>query len=408
MTYSLEQSRRPSLRMTLLRWHGWLGLQIFILLFASFFTGTLIVFVDEIDALLSPPMQPRAEGPPSENFGAAFDALRAERPDDQPLYFLRHDIPTIADHFRVRRTTGGEGSHWTDPATGEYLGRAEITNFRKIVRSFHTSYLTDKRPGRFLTTVMALPLLFFMVSGLIVYRRFWRGFFRLPPRDKGARAFWGGLHRLAALWSVPFMIVMIATVLYYFAGNLGYMKINNTLQIPEVPARETLLPADFDGAALDRATAVARAAMPDLDIGRINFPRSPTAPLFFYGKADAILVEVRGNGVAVDPVTMEVVGQYRASDMSASMRLGHAVEQLHYGHWGGLGGRILWLVFGLTISTLALAGAMIYASRVAPPATGAPRGSAARRIWAGMSLCKWAIILLALGVLAVGVLRFGL
>lgn len=400
-------TRRPRLRVLLFRLHAWLGLHAFMLYFAMFLSGTLIVFIAEIEALGSAPMRAVGAGEKSEDFGAAFEALRTARPDARPLIINRSETSWIADSIRISTANGQQTNVWTDPVTGLYLGEADVTLYRRLVRSFHASFVTDKEPGGLLASALSLPLIFFIVTGLLTYRRFWRGFFRAPPRDKGRRAFWGGMHRLVALWSLPFLGLMALTGAYFFVSHLGVGGTQYPSAAP-VEARTTALPQDFDGAALDRAAAVARAALPGLHITRIDLPRGPTDPIRFYGPTDAVLVEARGNGVFVDPVSLAVLGQYHASDLSFTTRLTMAVEQLHYGHWGGVPIRVLWLVFGVLACLLTWAGAMIFAARLAEGADpDLHRGGALGRVWAGMSVLKWGLVLFFIAVTALALLRHG-
>lgn len=402
---TLQNPRRPRLRVLLFRAHAWLGLHAFLLYFAMFLSGTLIVFIGEIDALGSAPMRAVAGGEKSEDFGAAFEALRTARPEARPLIIIRSETSWIADSIRIGTAGGGQTTVWADPVTGQYLGEADTTLYRRLVRSFHASFITDKDPGGLLASALSLPLIFFIVTGLITYRRFWRGFFRAPPRDKGRRAFWGGMHRLVALWVLPFLILMALTGAYFFTSHLGVGGMQYPSAAP-VEARQAALPPDFDGAALDRAAAVARTAMPGLHVTRIDLPRRATDPIRFYGDMDAVLVEARANGVFVDPVSFMVLGQYRAGDLNFVTRLTMAVEQLHYGHWGGVTVRVLWLVFGVLACLLTWAGAMICAARLADAAPPQRRG-ALGRIWAGMSVVKWGLVLFFAAVIAVAVLRHG-
>ena len=45
-----------AVRKTLFNWHAWLGLHVFVILFLIFATGTMLTFIDEIEAGLASPM----------------------------------------------------------------------------------------------------------------------------------------------------------------------------------------------------------------------------------------------------------------------------------------------------------------------------------------------------------------
>ncbi len=57
--------------------------------------------------------------------------------------------------------------------------------------------------GWYLVSLLGLPMLASLVTGLVVYKRFWKGFFRPRLRiSQGARIFWGDFHRLSGIWSI--------------------------------------------------------------------------------------------------------------------------------------------------------------------------------------------------------------
>ncbi len=74
--------------------------------------------------------------------------------------------------------------------------------------------------------------------------------------------------------------------------------------------------------------------------------------------------------------------------------------------WGGIGARILWLFFGLMASCLTLAGAMVAASRLAGQ-PGMEAHNNIGRLWHGMGILKWGLVLFVLAVSVLVVLRFG-
>ena len=81
-------------------------------------------------------------------------------------------------------------------------------------------------------------------------------------------------------------------------------------------------------------------------------------------------------------------------------------ELLLYGTWGGTTSRILWLIFGLTASGLALSGAMVFARRVAHVHEKS-NPTAIVQLWKGMSVLRWGLALLFAVVATYAVMRFG-
>src|SRR3546814_3107601 len=68
---------------------------------------------------------------------------------------------------------------------------------------------------------LGLPLLVSLVTGLVVYKRFWKGFFRPTLRIRhGARIFWGDFHRLSGIWSIWFIAVISITGTWFLIQAL--------------------------------------------------------------------------------------------------------------------------------------------------------------------------------------------
>ena len=273
-----------------------------------------------------------------------------------------------------------------------------------MIFQLHSSFLAYNNLGGLFASALSVPLLLFIVTGLITYRRFWRGFFRAPPRHQGSRAFWGGAHRLLALWALPFLCVVGITGFYYFIGYLGVVPYRPVEITPPAP-RAAQFPPGFDGTALDLAHDAAQNAMPGITFTLIEMPSWPGDGIHFYGADGTFLSGEEANVVVVDPTNLVVIGQRRVADMPVAARVSEAINMLHYGLWGGMVSEILWLIFGAMATGLSFAGAMIYASR-----TGGAEHSdhtAMSRIWQGMSILKWTLPLFAIVVIIIGVIRLG-
>ncbi|SLN75908.1 PepSY-associated TM helix domain-containing protein [Ruegeria meonggei] len=398
------------MRNFLFRLHAWIGLNLSVLLLLMLATGTTLVFITEIEAFLHKDMRATsAITQRSATPGAIYDNVRAAYPDVSTGWIERDKASWIGDATVVFTRWGEEVFVWTDPVTAEVLGSTpRLSGLNPIIRGIHDSLLTGHRLGVLLVSSASVFLLISIITGLISYRRFWRGYFRPPPRHMGTRGWWGGLHRLTVLWALPFLIVITLTGLFYFITAIGVPS-GTYPKAAEASERAGRLPAGFSGANLDRAAAAATAAMPELEITLIVLPNRTTDGIKFQGRTDALLAEAKANSVTVDPTTFQVLGAFSAGDLSLWSRVTAMIHPLHFGQWGGFASRVLWLIFGVLSTGAALFGALVYASRVLPPAPSgaAPSSGVARRIWTGMSPTKWLMVLLIIGTAALGAYRFG-
>jgi len=228
--------------------------------------------------------------------------------------------------------------------------------------------------GIALVSALSLFLLGSMVTGLVVYKRFWRGFFR-KPRLRDRRTFWGDMHRLAGLWSLWFIFLMGLTGTWYLVEVLG-------AQAPDPPrdspARERPALAD---AGLTRLAARAETALDDFRVRTVVLPQQADDPVGFLGQTDTLLVRDRANRVIAQPETGKIVAVSDSADMSAHQRISEAADPLHFGTFAGLPSKLVYFVFGIALSGMALSGVYIYSRRIRHAAEGAearPRAGAAR------------------------------
>src|SRR5690606_31335362 len=163
-------------------------------------------------------------------------------------------------------------------------------------------------------------------------RKWWRGFFTRPRRER-SRRFWGDLHRLAGVWSLWFVLLMAASGTWYLVESLG----GNAPPAARLPAGEPgTAPPLVTGEALDRMIAHARTTWPALDIQQVRFPSRAGQPLILMGEADPWLVRVRANAIAFDAVTGEEIHRHNGSELGLHQRISEAADPLHFGNFGGL------------------------------------------------------------------------
>ena len=153
-----------------------------------------------------------------------------------------------------------------------------------LVASFAHAQADDERPnilfffadvwGRYAVMVFGFSLLASLATGLIAYRRFWRGLKSKRPRGRGPRPWWGAYHRLSATWSLPFLLLVALTSVYYFVAATDIIPKGDPKPAPAA-AREEALPVDFSGATLDQIVAAAQKAAPGLQASVALLPGGP-------------------------------------------------------------------------------------------------------------------------------------
>ncbi|MDX2223722.1 MAG: PepSY-associated TM helix domain-containing protein [Rhodospirillaceae bacterium] len=356
-----------SLRRLAFAVHSWVGLKLAVVMSFVLVTGTLATVAHDIDWLMRPalraaPQDGTAHDGPA-RYGAIHDAVRAADPAWTIEAVEAPVAPWFAAVARVRDRDNGLRFVYADPATGRVQGDGSWITVQRVLRNTHRHLMLPTRIGVPLVSALALPLLASLVTGLIVYRKWWRGLAR-APRGGPARRTWGDVHRLAGVWSLAFVALMAATGLWYLVESLG-----GDAPLPRPPrAAAGHDPGAIDGAAVDRAIAAAGRALPGLEVFHVALPGDGAPYIIVQGQLTAALVRDRANAVAIDPATGRVAHVLRGEDLGLHQRLSEAADPLHFGTWGGRGTggffvRLVWFAFGALLSALALSGVYLYGAR---------------------------------------------
>ncbi len=160
-------------------------------------TGTLAVVSQEIVWLATP--QARATQPsddaPLLTYEQVLSAIHTAEPKLAVQSISRPDESHFALVADVVYPDGRSPSLYINPYTGAIQGESPSFNFKQFTRALHGWWLVPFTNGYswgwYLVSFLGLPLLASLVTGLVVYKKFWKGFFKPNLRLKhGARIFW--------------------------------------------------------------------------------------------------------------------------------------------------------------------------------------------------------------------------
>jgi uncharacterized iron-regulated membrane protein len=377
------------------RVHQWAGLQLSLFLAFILATGTIATLSHELDWLLTPAMRvaPQAGAPAS--WGALAASAQGAAGDARIEWLYGPSDPWFAVEAIAERTNGDRFRIQIDPWTAEVRGLTPWFNAQRLFRELHRNLMMPTAIGVPIVTALAFPLLASVVTAFWVYKKWWRGLFRLPRRRKerrnDGRRFTGDLHRFIGLWSLWFVALIGVTGVWYFAEKMG-----GGAPVPRPPA--ALAPAQASGARLDALVAKAQQEFLDLRISSIGFPKGKSGGVIAMGQARALLVRERANAVLLDPDNEAVMEVVRGEELSLHQRISEAADPLHFGTWGGLSTRIIWFLCGAALTGLAVTGVLIYALRLRQEAAARQSSGVLAAMWRGMGVMAWpslALLILA-------------
>ncbi|HEK1008363.1 TPA: PepSY domain-containing protein [Pseudomonas putida] len=354
--------------------HSWLALPIWFFVLIVCFTGMLAVVSQEIVWLANPDVRASKPADSAErlSFQQVLDALNKAEPDMSVRSLSQPDGAHFALNARVTLADGTTPTLYVNPYTGAIQGKMPDFNFEAFTRALHGWWLVPFTNGYswgwYLVSLLGLPMLASLVTGLVVYKKFWKGFFKPVRTGHGSRIFWGDLHRLAGVWSIWFIAVISITGIWFLIQAIlgdNHITISSEPVVPVI-AREQV-PQTNDGSPapridLDEAARIAGLAIPGLDISFVSLPATAYSHIDLGGRGWYPLMF---QSAAVNPYTRVVDSQFLLGDRSALEFVTESMRPLHTGDFGGLAIKLVWFFFGLVLTLMVLSGLLIWTKRTA-------------------------------------------
>jgi len=367
-----KKARKTASRLWLIA-HSWLALPIWVLLFVVCLTGTVATVSQEIVWLLKPEI--RANRPFDDAAPLGYDAILAAIEEAEPgvaVTSMTRAGSIFALDVWVTYPDGRGRSLYVNPYTGRVQGTGGVFDLRYFIRALHGWLLIPVTGtvnwGWYLVSALSIPMLGSLVTGLVVYKKFWRGYLRPRLRLRnGARIFWGDFHRLAGIWSLPF-IAVIAVTGGWFLVQEGLDDNGVTLSTagaPPVIARKDVpngSGADIPWIGLDEALVHVRRQLPGLDPVYVALPANAFAPVSVGGRGAYPLIF---DTAEVNPYNGRIEALRRVSDRSAIELVTESMRPLHTGDFAGLWLKLVYFLFGSLLTMMVFSGMMIWLKRTA-------------------------------------------
>ena len=370
--------------------HQWVGLKLSVLMSFVLLTGTLAVLSAEMDWAMRPALR---VAPSSVSGPVNWPAIARNAAAFRTDYKIQSIDAPVASAFAasvtVKKPDGRYAFLYAHPTTGEIQGEGHWVGAKRVLRNMHRHLNMPVWLGVPIVSSLALLLLVTLVTSLVVYKKWWRGFAR-PIRSRSARTGWGDFHRLAGVWSLWFIALMVFTGFWYLAES-------TVARAPSLPRPETSRaaapsppPAVPLADRLELGLAAARAADPALEVERIVFP-SASSPVFrFEGQKSAILVRPRANAVWTSAADGRALLVTDGRDLSVHQRISEMADPLHFGTFGGYWTKIPWFLFGLLLTALSVSGAALHSMRLLKADRVKGRWSAVvDKAWQRMGWWRW-------------------
>jgi uncharacterized iron-regulated membrane protein len=398
-----RQFLSPGFVRAMLAGHSALGLAFAALIYVVCLSGTLAVFLQELQRWEQPDAPLVGETVSADAVGAAVRATYAQAKSENAA----HDMflmgpPVVPQRLYVHyhdHDSGTEGT-WLADDEGR-LATRHSAPWSEFIGELHMQLHLPRSWGLYIVGLTGVALLSSLISGLLSHPRIFKDAFALR---------WGGsrrlqeadLHNRLGVWGLPFHIVVTLTgallglstliigVLALAAYDGDQEKAFAELFGPRASKNETAAPVP-DVAAMIRHV---QSAHPGTSFSSVNIEHIGTA-----GQVVQLGMRSPGRIAFSKAYHFDGAGQPVPQDESGAEGVGQwilgAIQPLHFGWFGGIPVKLLYALLGLALTIVTHSGVVIWLARRRDKGRPAPGWE---KIWAAVAWSQP----LAFGTTAVG------
>lgn len=355
------------MRKIVFKWHSRLALLALIPLLVISVTGSILVFKVEIDKWLMPSHMLVADSAASFPHRKSLDDLFALVKHAYPDYEIgsweifddgqRSDTAYLIKHQSFPH-------QWYKLYVDQYAGQVVSTpvsvthDITDWLLSLHYTFLLGVS-GTFAGLIFAIVLSFLGISGIVLYRQFWRKLFTLRWQA-AKRVLFSDIHKFIGIVSSPVIIIIALTGVYWNAVAVIHEVEEHSHggEALNVPLHNTALSVQ---ALHDKSLT----AIDDFIPTYLVMPFEPGLQITFFGKVPTAnpLISEYASTTSFEPQSGKLTLAYDIRSADGLAMFLDTFRKLHFGYFGGLLSKIIWCVLGLSPLWLALTGLYMYLIR---------------------------------------------
>ena len=364
-----ELLRRPQslfLRGFLFQIHLWVGVTFGLYMFLMGVTGSALVFREELEHRANPALYPplQADTVPApiadviRNIEAAFPNHRVRSlyspTAGRPVYY------GFIDQNSQSRTVLAS-------PTGEVLGERPSTGFIKALQDLHVNLLYGST-GRLVNGFGAVALFVLCTTGALIWwpgLDTWRRNLRVDFRKNWKRVIWE-LHSATGFWTVIIVATWALTGAYFTFPQPFQRVVNKVSRLTSAATPPSSLSEGRQPIAVDELVRRSLQAIPGGQVAGVVLPaaeRSPVVVQISRGRPD----HLDNSGyvhLTYDQYSGSLLSTWDQMNRTSGDALLSWIQPLHYGNFGGLPLKLLWVLLGLSPPLLFTTAAIMWWNRV--------------------------------------------
>ncbi|MGJ1283541.1 PepSY-associated TM helix domain-containing protein [Sphingobacterium spiritivorum] len=350
----------------LFRLHSLAGLVTAIFLLLLGISGSALVFMEEIDAMLNRDILRVEKKEQTLPLNKLYAIATSQYPNLGGIGWTNPEAaPDEACNFRLYLNDGKVYTYdlailTINPYTGALIRSGRYDDLHSGIMQwlfqFHFSFHLGM-PGALLTAILGITMLISCITGLMVYRKqLWKVItFRVRINWKNRRRLTSDLHRIIGVWALLLNLIIFFTG--FWMNLFAFQPESWKKKMVENPVHSSgLLP-------MDDLLKVAKHAMPQLAIEHIYMPAQEGQLFRVSGSLPGDSKLFGNSSIAMNPLTGGIERKTIQQELSFSKKLEAAIQPLHVGSYGGYPIKFLYILIGLTPGILSVTGYLLYLKR---------------------------------------------
>ncbi|OUR70087.1 hypothetical protein A9Q73_00870 [Bermanella sp. 47_1433_sub80_T6] len=344
---------------TLFKLHGWVGLFAFLPLLVICLTGSVLVFKYELENIIRPHMVTVPDqglrlpmDTLKDNINGQFESheivgwVLFQNPERSDVVYL---MPKGTDAWRHIYVNGFDGSVLSSPAKNDDF----LTDW---LLELHANFLLDDT-GLVITTIYSLLLIILGVTGLMLYKKFWKTLLKIRWNARRI-LFFSDFHKQVGFFSAPIFLVLGITGVYWNVAHLLHEYEHH--ESGESFVMQNRL---YNGSlSIDSLQQQAQEKLSSFKTTYITFPYEQDIHFTFYGDVDTgnPLNSEYASSVTFNRNSGDFMSSYDIRSAPFLSVFLDSFRPLHFGLFGGMAVRVLWCVVGLMPLILSFTGVYMW------------------------------------------------
>lgn len=339
---------------SILVWHKYVSLIFIVPVLVVALSGALLVYKYEIEQILMPDV---VKVNVEEN-RLDFDALHQQVITSYPKYEIAGWLVSLYQDSADRIYMIKHGSEeWESIYINQYTAKIldkplpHDTYLMDWMVELHANFLLEDL-GVWLVTFVGLVSLFIGVTGILLYKSFYKSLFLLRF-DKKFLVFVRDFHKMVGAYMSPLFLVIGIVGVYWGIVHI-YLEFS---EHEHHPMKVNLYNKDLN---IDTFVSKSRDIYKDYRVHYIGFPLDKNESIILYGQEeDNTIYSQYGTMITFDAEDGKFIGESTIENRSLLEKFDNVGRKAHMGYYN-MATKIIWFLVGLATLFLAITGTTMW------------------------------------------------